>query len=717
MLRNLKATEITAIDNNPKVLVVDDLKENHRVFNNILSDLNTEIVSASSGEEAVSLALRHQFAVILLDVMMPGMDGYETANLIRINEETKFTPIIFVTAMEPNAEYEDRGYAAGAVDYLFKPIKPQILVGKVNVFLELERQRHKIRQTLEDIQWLETRNELLLRSVGEGILGLDKHGAVTFSNPAAQRLLGYDENSLEHLNVMDIMCLSNTELHHQKWADTEVYRNCERGLGHHENIGVFWNKQKSLFPVEYLATPIREPGKQAFIGVVIAFQDVTERKKTEDRLAQLAQLDTLTGLYNRYAFRKQLIQSLARGVRHHSQVALLFIDLDKFKQVNDNLGHEAGDLLLQECANRLLACVREGDIISRIGGDEFTVILEDIDNPRNAAVVARKIISTFAQPIEISGSQVYIGASIGIATYPESATDADKLLRCSDIAMYKAKEAGRNGYQFFTGLMQKEVSGELALENSLRAALENDEFFLVYQPKVESKTGKVVGLEALSRWKTASGEYIPPDVFIRKAEEMGLIEQLGEQVLMGSCKQMCDWQRTGYFTQGETLAVNLSMRQLKSPDLIPMIQSTLDESGIAPSQLELEITESMMMQEPENIIQILHAVHRMGIQLAIDDFGTGYSSLSHLRQLPIDCLKIDKSFVQAITEPSGDAIVKAIISLGKNLGLKITAEGAETKEQVEFLTAEGADMIQGYYFSRPLSSEKMETFLKANQYQ
>ncbi|TVZ41136.1 PAS domain S-box-containing protein/diguanylate cyclase (GGDEF)-like protein [Alteromonadaceae bacterium 2753L.S.0a.02] len=694
-----------------KILVVDDLCENHRVFNNILGDLDAQIYSANSGEDAISLILRHQFAVILLDVMMPGMDGFETAHLIRINEETKFTPIIFITAMEPNEEYESRGYEMGAVDYLFKPIKPQALVGKVKVFLELEHQRYRIKQTLDDIQRLENRNELLLKSVGEGILGLDQIGKITFSNPAAQELLGYTERELERRSILDVMCLSSTENATLTWEHTEVYKRCIKGLGLHEHIGVFWDKNKSPFPVEYLATPIRDGHDNAFIGVVIAFQDVTERKKTEDRLAQLAQIDTLTGLYNRYAFGKQLSQSLARGERSTNKLALLFVDLDKFKQVNDNLGHEAGDLLLKACADRLQNCVREGDILSRIGGDEFTVILEAIDNGRSAAIVAKKINNELSKPFEVWGNEIYISASIGIATFPESAKSSDALLRCSDIAMYKAKESGRNSFQFFTSEMQNEVSSELALENALRLAAQNNEFSLHYQPKLDPSTGETVGVEALLRWQKKNGEFIPPDIFIRKAEEMGLIQSIGEWVLIKGCEQMHAWQQQGFFKNGHTIAINLSMRQLVCADLISTVANILEQSQLPAHNLELEITESMMMKDPETTIDTLNGLHRLGVKLTIDDFGTGYSSLSHLRQLPIDCLKIDKSFVQALDQPNGEAIVKAIIGLGRNLDLKIVAEGAETEAQVNFLKAHNIDLIQGYYYSRPIPAPLITKYL------
>lgn len=697
----------------PKILVVDDLKENQRVFSSLLEDTNAQIFTALSGEDALALTMRHHFAVIIMDVMMPGMDGYETANLIRINDETKYTPIIFVTAMEPNEEFENRGYEIGAVDYLFKPIKPKALTGKINVFIELERHRRKIRKTLEDVQRLENRNQLLLKSVGEGILGLDETGRVTFSNPAAQKLLGYKESELDRKNIMDIMCVSNTVEYAPAWKESEVYTRCVKGLGHHEIIGVFWNSKGELFPVEYLATPIRNFGNDVFVGIVMAFQDITERKKTEDKLARLAQIDTLTGLYNRYAFSKQLVQSLARSIRQKQHLALLFIDLDKFKQVNDSLGHEAGDKLLKQCADRLLHCIRDGDVVSRIGGDEFTAILESIGSGRDAAVVSKKIIAELSKPFQLNNHEIFISVSIGIATYPESANNADSLLRCADIAMYKAKKSERNCFQFFTEDMQSDVSNELKMENDLRKAVENNELKVHYQPKINAESGEVVGAEALIRWPHNETGYISPEVFIGKAEEMGLINHIGEFVLESACNQMRLWKENSEISDDATIAVNLSMRQLFSQHFPDVISKTLQKCELEPRFLELEITESMMMQDPTSTINQLNAIHKLGVKISIDDFGTGYSSLSHLRLLPIDCLKIDQSFVQSIGDSNNNAIVKAIIMLGKNLDLKTIAEGVETDEQVQFLKKYGVDIFQGFYFSKPLDVEGFTSFLKS----
>lgn len=696
----------------PKILIVDDIDANHRAFNHILNELDADIVNAYSGEEALSLGIRHHFAVILLDVMMPEMDGYETASLLRINDDTKYTPIIFVTALDRDDESENLGYNAGAVDFLFKPVKPHLLTSKVNVFLQIEEQRQRIRDTLEDIQELEKRNDLLLKSVGEGILGLDQTGRITFSNPAASKILGYSKNEFESVSFDDISCNATTEKAKTLWEDSEIYQCCNRGMSYQENLGVFWRKKHKPFPVEYFATPIKESPNESFSGVVIAFQDITERRKVENQLAELAQIDTLTGLYNRYAFTKQLAQSLSRAKRQQSGLALLFIDLDNFKQVNDNLGHEVGDQLLHECAMRLMKSIREGDILSRIGGDEFTIIIESLDLGTNAAVIAKNIIDRLSKPFIIHRSEIVIGASIGIANFPDSSDQVDELLRCADIAMYKAKSSGKNSYQFFTDAMQTEVSRDLHLEKSLRKTVNNQSFAVYYQPKIRAVDGSVAGSEALIRWQKPDGNFVSPEKFIAKAETIGLIETIDSWVMQQSCQQMRAWIDAGIFQETDTVAVNLSIRQLVNTDILTTINECLSLEGLPACNLELEITESMLMQEPEFVIDILQQIHALGVRISLDDFGTGYSSLSHLIRLPVDCLKIDKSFIQSLGQEKSDAIVKTIISLGKNLHLDIVAEGVETEAQLSFLKNNRVDLIQGFYYNKAIPADDFTEYVK-----
>lgn len=687
----------------PKVLVVDDKPENHRPIAATLEPLDTIIYYACSGEEALALTLRHDFAVILLDVMMPEMDGFETASLLHINDKTRHTPIIFITAMDASEEYESRGYQVGAVDYMFKPFKSETLVSKVSVFLELESQRRRLKRTLEDVHLLQERNQLLLDSIGEGILGVSPEGDITFCNPAAETTLGYKRESLLSNKIDNILYSGNSDRLNILWQDTLAYQKCSQGLRYHESIGVFWNSDNALFSVEYIASPLFDKGQ--FSGVVIAFQDITERRETEEQLAQLAQYDTLTGLINRHAFGNQLEQAISRRQRDHSTLTLIFLDLDKFKQVNDNLGHEVGDSLLKKVAVRLQKCIRGGDLISRLGGDEFTIVIENTHSSRDAAAVAEKIITCLEPPFDIHGHQVHIGASIGIALCPQSAEDSATLMRCADIAMYKAKEEGRNKYRFFTDAMQQEVQYTVALENQLRGALKRDEFLLYYQPKIDLTSGTLVGYEALIRWQPDADEIISPDQFIPKAEEMGLIIAIGEWVFHQACLQLKQWHQED---PSLTVAVNLSMRQLLDPELPKRLANSLSETGVAASNVEVEVTESMVMEDSTLAIRSLNALHQLGLRISIDDFGTGYSSLSHLRQLPLDALKVDQSFTQEIGQHAeSGTIVKAVISLAHNLGLKVIAEGVETEEQLKFLRQHQCNQVQGFYFSPPLSADSI----------
>jgi len=692
----------------PKILVVDDRPENHRAIEKILEYTDAEIHNAHSGMDALSLSLRHKFSVILLDVMMPNMDGFETATLLRVNEDTKTVPIIFITAADRSEEFEYKGYELGAVDYLFKPVNSHTLSSKVKILLQMEVQKEQLKQTLEDIQRLKNRNQLILNSVGEGIIGINKDGEIIFTNPAAEHILGMTEAQLKSLSILDILKTGNPTDGQLKWTKTPLYDKCRDGQAFHEPIAGFRHANSSILPIEYTATPIKENDR--FIGVVIAFQDITERKKAEEQLVKLAQYDSLTGLLNRYAFGQSLTQALSRAKRSDKKLNLLFLDLDKFKQVNDTLSHEIGDCLLQEVAQRLKNVLRDGDILGRLGGDEFTIILETIENANvsNAATVCEKVITELDKPFYIHGHEVQIGASIGVAEYPTSATETDVLMRCADLAMYKAKDKGRNTYQFFTDEMQVAAEQALSLESQLKKAVINESFNLHYQPKVCLATGKTTGAEALLRWQDESNCFISPEVFVPKLEDLGLINTVGDWVLNRAAQDYMLINERFSGCDNFSLAINLSMKQLADPQIAKSILNTLNQFQLTGHQIEVEVTESMMMGDPETTISQLRKIHDLGVKIAIDDFGTGYSSLEYLQYFPIDTLKIDKSFTQRIGQcESSEKIVNAIVSLAKSLNLKIVAEGVETKEQCEYLRELECETIQGYYFSKPVPIEEL----------
>lgn len=462
---------------------------------------------------------------------------------------------------------------------------------------------------------------------------------------------------------------------------------------------------------ESLATKIVQSGAQDYLvkgqgdGHLIskALRYAIERKRIQEGLSYLAQYDSLTGLANRNLFRERLGRALIRADRNKSLVALMFIDLDRFKNINDTLGHDAGDKLLIEVSKRLEKCTRDGDTVARLGGDEFTVILEDINHVDDAANVARKILVALEPAIKLDEHEVFMTPSIGVTIYPVDDTSENNLLKNADTAMYRAKERGRNGFQFYTAGMNTRTIERLELEAGLRRALKNDEFVLYYQPKIAIDNRQIIGAEALIRWQHKKLGLIPPMEFIPIAEETGLIVPIGEWVIQTACKQVASWQEAGF--SGLRMAVNISARQFRDSDIVKVVLDAVIQTNINPRDLEVEITESMLMEDTSVNIAALKELKDNGVHISIDDFGTGYSSLSYLKRFNIDALKIDKSFVRDITtDPDDAAIASAVIALGQSLRLIVVAEGVETEDQLVFLKTQGCHEAQGYLFSRPLTA-------------
>lgn len=433
--------------------------------------------------------------------------------------------------------------------------------------------------------------------------------------------------------------------------------------------------------------------------------------RTQERLHYLAHHDLLTDLPNRALFIDRLTQALSHVHRRNRALAILFIDLDRFKVINDTLGHDIGDRLLQDLAERLRSCLREGDTVARFGGDEFTVLLEDVADTTDVSPIASKILDILSNPFTVGGRELFITASIGISVFPGDGQNAHTLLKNADTAMYRAKEHGRNSYQFYSAEMSTRALERLTMETDLRRALAREEFLLHYQPQFDLENGSIIGVEALIRWNHPDLGLISPDDFIPLLEETGLILPVGEWVLRTACAQNKAWQDAGLTPI--SVSVNLSGRQVDSPDLIEQVRSIITETKLDPSYLELEITESMIMGDTEATNKTLKHISEMGITFAIDDFGTGYSALSYLRHFPINTIKIDRSFVRDITtDPDGAAIVTTIIAMARNLRLGIIAEGVETEQQSAFLSSHGCTRVQGYLFSRPLPAEEIAELLQ-----
>jgi diguanylate cyclase (GGDEF)-like protein len=446
-------------------------------------------------------------------------------------------------------------------------------------------------------------------------------------------------------------------------------------------------------------------------GFVTTYIDITERRRSEARIKYLATHDGLTHLPNRAMFTELLNASIETARRYNKKLALLFIDLDRFKVINDTLGHADGDVLLVEMSNRLRQLLRASDVVARLGGDEFVVILPELVHEQEATVVARKVLSAVMKPVMLRGQECRVTASIGIALYPENASDGQTLTKKADMAMYLAKEEGKNDFRFFCNDMKTQSIERLMLETNLRKALERDEFVLQYQPKIDLRTGQITGVEALLRWNQPDLGMLPPIQFIPLAEETGLIVPIGRWVLKTACEQHMAWRRDGL--PPVFMAINLSPRQFQHEHLLRDIDDTLAMTGMPPELLELEITEGMVMQNVDRAIGILSQIKKRGVRLAMDDFGTGYSSMALIKRFPIDTLKIDRSFIRDLPKNAEDkAIADAIIGLGKALSLTIVAEGVETTEQQAFLRDHACDEMQGYLFSRPVSAENISALLR-----
>jgi len=461
--------------------------------------------------------------------------------------------------------------------------------------------------------------------------------------------------------------------------------------------------------------------------VIALIRDITERKQAEEQIAYLAYHDNLTGLPNTRLFKDRLEQGIIHAERNKNKLAILFLDLDRFKLINDTMGHGVGDKLLQSTSDRLQECIRETDSVStlatqpfgssvaRMGGDEFTIMLENVEGPQSVRRICKRITSLVNQPLNLDGQDVYTSTSIGIALYPNDGTSVDALLKNADAAMYHAKEQGRNNFQFYTESMNQMSSERMELENNLHKAIENNELMLYYQPQVDVATKQVIGMEALIRWKHPKKGFISPVVFIPLAEETGMIIEIGEWVIREACKQGAAWIKAGY--QPVKISVNLSAKQLKEEKLNIIITKILLETGMPVKYLGIELTESAIILDPGVALSKLNKIKSLGIELSLDDFGTGYSSLSYLKRFPIDTLKIDQAFIRDIKiDQDASSLVKAIIAMAHSMGMNVVAEGVEHQEQLEFLAANDCDIIQGFYFSKPAPAADLEDILKNNNH-
>ena len=543
-----------------------------------------------------------------------------------------------------------------------------------------------------------------IENAAEGVIVCDNQGRLVSANKAFTRITGHAAEEVLGQRLED---LSPPEQGMPGYA--EVF-DLVRTQGHWK--GELWSRRKNgdRYVEARSISAVRDDAGQA-VNYIILCSDVTKQKEDETRLQFLAHHDPLTGLPNRIQFQERCDEALMRAARHNSKVAVMFVDLDHFKTVNDSLGHGHGDELLRNVATRLEECTRKTDTVARLGGDEFTILLGEVADSGDIAFIAKKIADRLSASFMIAGHEVYVSASVGISCYPEDGQSAAALIKNADAAMYAAKEQGRNNYQFFSAEMNTQALEALMMASSLRLAIERDELILEYQPRLDLATGRVTGAEALVRWNHPALGRIMPSQFIGLAEKTGLIDPIGEWVLRRACTQMVEWRRVGVGLP--RVAVNISARQFRHPDFTERIAAILQETGMDASTLEVEVTESMVMHDPQRTSVILERLKERNVVVAIDDFGTGYSSLSYLKRFPLDYIKIDQSFVRGIPRDAEDVgIVRAIIALAKTLDVELIAEGIDTREQLAFLEKEGCNEGQGYLISTSLPPERLAAFVQ-----
>ncbi len=565
----------------------------------------------------------------------------------------------------------------------------------------------------EALKESEARYRAVVENAAEGMIILDASGRIANTNSSAAHILGRNKDQLIGKNPVDLGFTSVRENGTPWPIETRPARTTLRTgvpqsnvvLGHRRPDG-------SLVWISMNTRPLSGSDGSPPSGVVVSFTDITERRNFEEKLTYLAQNDTLTALPNRALLLDRLGQALTRATRRGTLVGVMLIDLDRFKEVNDSLGHSTGDTVLKEVATRIRRALRDSDTVARLGGDEFCVVLEDCDGRDKVSVAATKLQHVFEEPIISDGREIFAAASIGLAVYPDDGGSIEDLVRHADTAMYDAKRDGGNSYRFYSHELHSKPPDQIGLGSALRRAVERNELMLRYQPQVDVRSGRPVGVEALLHWEHPELGVLPPKAFIHIAEETGLIVSVGEWVLKTACAEVKAWQQAGL--PQLSVAVNLSARQFRDTQLVAKVAATLAVTGLGPRFLELEITESVIMSETGHTINVLAQLADLGVRVSIDDFGTGYSSLAYLKRFPVHKLKIDRSFVRDIHGDRDDAaIVQAIITLAKTMGLGVLAEGVETSEQLAFLANLGCDQYQGFYFSASLPATELLDLLRS----
>jgi diguanylate cyclase (GGDEF)-like protein/PAS domain S-box-containing protein len=709
-----KGPQASAADS--AILVVDDDAGKRLSIRTVLTPLGHRIVEVESGRAALRAVSRESFAIILMDVRMPTLDGYETARLIRERGQTRLTPIIFITAsVEQHPRATDTAYASGAIDFIFTPIIPDVLRAKVSTFVEMYVQSQELKSSLESITGLhaalresEALAQAVLQNVADGIVTVDEAGQIESFNRSARRLFGYTEAEVigQPLGLI-IPANQPPDVRTRPPADPALVEGEGTGVEPVETVGR--RKDGSTFPMDLDTSEMRIGERTLVIGCI---RDISERKAHLEELGQQALHDPLTGLPNRTLFGDRVNQAIASGERAGEPRVVLLLDLNGFKEVNDTLGHDRGDLLLIEVGRRIVAALRKTDTVARLGGDEFGILLHGATDLAAAATSAFKIEQSLAAGFTIDGQVIQTTLSIGIALFPQHGSSTPELLRHADLAMYDAKRSG-TGHAVFDAAQETEMADSLTLLADLRDCVARGELVVHYQPQIDLATRRTTGVEALVRWQHPTFGLLQPADFLPQMEGSALLAPLTRWVLNEALHQQQSWRIDG---MDLTMAVNISARTLKPADGLPGTLAELTGIwGTFSERLTLELTESALLEGAGP--NVLARLHDVGAKVSIDDFGIGYSSLTYLQHLAVDQLKIDRSFVIDLASAPGNAvIVRSTIDLAHNLGLTVIAEGVEDDSTLDALVEYGCDSAQGFLFTPALAADELTTWLAESPY-
>lgn len=689
------------------VLVVDDTRDNLDLMEALLvGEGFQEVLLVESGEQALDmLKQRKDIGLVLLDLMMPGMSGYEVCSYITNNPATSDIPVIAVTGGGyVQNEALEKSFMSGAVDYIPKPINEIELFARSKVAIQLFLERRMRKASVHQVAENEERFRTIFQDAPVGIAHLDNEQCFLACNTSFQELIEYNSADLigEPLSILE----HRFEAIAGETVDDDVLPNSFELLfsGSATSVEVSLQRKSGdyVWVNLYLGTvEVPSPTGSSKSYILIA-ENITEKKLVADKMREMAYYDSLTKLPNRVLFSKELDRAVSHARAMDLQFAVLFLDLDYFKTINDSLGHDVGDEVLKTISQNIQSCIRDSDVFARLAGDEFALLLPKVRSPQDACVVAQKILNKMQAPIKVGEHELFASVSMGVSFFPMDGEDSHTLLKSADTAMYRAKELGRQNYQLFNPSMDKVVERRLDLEQELRKAIKSEDFVLYFQPQVVPGSGQVTGLEALVRWNHPSKGVLSPADFLPLAEETGLILPLGDFVLRETMRQAKQWLDEG-IDSDMIISANLSLRQFQQHDLVKRIASYLEEYSLPPKNFAVEVTESINTLDKTVVIQCLNDLRAMGIHTHIDDFGMGFSSLNHLRRFSLNGMKVDRAFVQdAIKNTEDAAILRTIVELGKSLNLSVIAEGVETEEQRSLVSEFGCDAIQGYFYSKPV---------------